>query len=117
MKYTGYRQRFKCSEIESFRMIDSSVCKDELDIILHSLERVVNDYNKFAEKRNKDYKENNGLSKVEYPHINLYIKRINVDSEDENIINDKSIIIDLSVMYPDGTKSRELDTYKLCGDE
>lgn len=115
--YTGYRQQLKCSESELFRMIDSSVCKDELDIILRSLELCVNGYNKFAEKHNKDYKENNGLSKVEYPRINLYIKRIDVDSEDKNIVNDKSVIVDLNVMYPEGTNSRELDTHKLCGDE
>jgi len=113
--YTGYRQQLKYSESELFRRINSSGCKDELDIILRSLELIVNDYNKFAKKHNKDYKENNGLSKVEYPRINLYIKRIDVGSEDKNIANDKSIIVDLNVMYPDGTKSRELDTHKLCG--
>lgn len=42
---------------------------------------------------------------------------MDTDSEDKNIINDKSVIVDLSVMYPEGTKSRKLDTYKLCEDE
>lgn len=117
MEYTGYRQQLKCSEVELFRMIKSSMFKDELDGILHFLKLAVKGYNEFADKRNKDYKENNGLSKVEYPRINFYVKRMDIDSKDKNIANDKSVIVDLNVMYPDGTKSRELDTYKLCGDE
>lgn len=81
--------------------------EDSFEDVVKALDTVVDFYNAFAAKRNEDFKAKNGLSKVEYPRLNLLIKKLN-DSESL-----KTVICDLSVVYPEGTESREKDTHKL----
>ena len=81
--------------------------EDSFDEIVRALNTVVGFYNAFASKRNEDFKAKNGLSEVEYPELGLIVKKLD-DSE-----SPKTVICDLTIVYPDGTESREKDTHKL----
>lgn len=80
--------------------------EDSFDEVVKALNTVIGFYNAFASKRNEDFKAKNGLSEVEYPTLNLSIQNSD-DSES------KTVVCDLTVVYPDGTESRVKDTHKL----
>lgn len=91
MKYTGFRA-------------NHTIHQDNIDDIIKAIETVTGFYNGFAERKNKLYAEKDKTSSVEFPLIHLNILKNNGDKKD--------VTIDLMVMYPEGTKSRELDTYE-----
>lgn len=91
--------------ITGFRA-NHTIHEDSFDGIVNALNTVVGFYNAFALKRNEDFKAKNGLSEVEYPTLNLFLSK----SDDSEL---KTVVCDLTVVYPDGTESREKDTHKL----